>query len=169
MRKVANVSQPSDRSKADSSAKPSLVAAFGDWNVFVGQSGNRRICYAIAQPRSREPPSLRRDPGYAFVSDRPAEDVRNELSFVVGFDVSAGTDSTLVPVALVGEASFDLLPKGGNLWIKNAYKESSLMSEMKKGLALKIQVASLEGKQSTDYYSLIGFTQAIDRLQKECP
>src|ERR1700727_1477120 len=71
-------------------AKPSLVATFGDWNVFVGEVGKGRICYTLAQPKSREPASLPRDPGYAFISDRPSEGVRNEVSFIMGFDVSGG-------------------------------------------------------------------------------
>ena len=71
-------------------SKPSLVATFGDWNVFVGEAGKGRICYTLAQPKSREPASLKRDPGYAFISDRPAEGVRNEVSFIMGFDIASG-------------------------------------------------------------------------------
>ncbi|MFZ0603204.1 MAG: hypothetical protein WAN05_17935, partial [Roseiarcus sp.] len=41
--------------KTQEAAKPSLVASFGDWNVFVGQVGKGRICYTLAQPKSREP------------------------------------------------------------------------------------------------------------------
>ncbi len=78
--------------KKEQAAKPALVASFGDWNVFVGQAGKGRICYTLAQPKSREPAGLNRDPGYAFISDRPAEGVRNEVSFIMGFDVSAGAD-----------------------------------------------------------------------------
>ena len=79
--------------KKDDATKPALVASFGDWNVFVGQAGKGRICYTLAQPKSREPSSLNRDPGYAFISDRPAEGVRNEVSFIMGFDVSGGTEA----------------------------------------------------------------------------
>jgi invasion protein IalB len=185
--------------KKDEAAKPALVASFGDWNVFVGQAGKGRICYTLAQPKSREPSSLKRDPGYAFISDRPAEGVRNEVSFIMGFDVSAGpeveakadtksdvkpdsrpsklaksdskskTKSIAAPVAAVDAATFDLLPKGANLWVKNAARESALIVEMKKGTTLEIKAASLKGNASTDTYSLAGFSQAMDRLQKECP
>ena len=79
--------------KKDDASKPALVATFGDWNVFVGQVGKGRICYTLAQPKTREPSSLKRDPGYAFISDRPAEGVRNEVSFIMGFDIAAGADS----------------------------------------------------------------------------
>jgi len=178
--------------KKDDAAKPSLVATFGDWNVFVGEAGKGRICYTLAQPKTREPTGLTRDPGYAFISDRPAEGVRNEVSFIMGFDVAGGADSEAKldpkqekpatktdakskmsagpsPVALVDEASFEMLPKGGNLWVKNAAKEGALIAEMRKGAKLVIKAASLRGHQSIDTYSLTGFAQALDRLQKECP
>ena len=177
----------------EEASKPSLVATFGDWNVFVGEVGKGHICYTLAQPKSREPASLTRDPGYAFISDRPSEGVRNEVSFIMGFDVSGGdtaeakTDAkpgekpsksdaksktsaaAAAPVALVDQASFEMLPKGGNLWVKNAAKESALITEMRKGAKLVIKAASLRGHQSIDTYSLGGFAQAMDRLQKECP
>jgi invasion protein IalB len=180
--------------KKDDAAKPALVATFGDWNVFVGEAGKGRICYTLAQPKSREPASLTRDPGYAFISDRPAEGVRNEVSFIMGFDIAGGADATEAkldpkpgekpasksdakmktpagpaPVALVDETSFEMLPKGGNLWVKNAAKEGALITEMRKGAKLVIKAASLRGHQSIDTYSLTGFAQALDRLQKECP
>ena len=83
--------KPAPKSGAkDEASKPALVATFGDWNVFVGEVGNGRTCYTLAQPKSREPASLKRDPGYAFISDRPTEGVRNQVSFIMGFDVSGG-------------------------------------------------------------------------------
>jgi invasion protein IalB len=177
----------------EEASKPSLVATFGDWNVFVGEVGKGRICYTLAQPKTREPASLTRDPGYAFISDRPSEGVRNEVSFIMGFDVSGGdtaeakTDAkpgekpsksdaksktsaaAAAPVALVDQASFEMLPKGGNLWVKNAAKESALIAVMRKGVKLVVKAASLRGHQSIDTYALSGFAQAMDRLQKECP
>jgi invasion protein IalB len=177
--------------KTGEAAKPALVATFGDWNVFVGEVGKGRICYTLAKPTTREPASLKRDPGYAFISDRPAEGVRNEVAFIMGFDIAGGADSaeskadakpaskslakpktslTPAPVALVDETTtFEMLPKGGNLWVKNAAKESALIAEMRKGVKLVIKAASLRGHQSIDTYSLTGFAQAMERLQKECP
>jgi Invasion associated locus B (IalB) protein len=192
---ATKAAKPAPKSGAkEEASKPSLVASFGDWNVFVGAVGKGRICYTLAQPKSREPAGLTRDPGYAFISDRPSEGVRNEVSFIMGFDVSSGTDAAdskaeakggekpsskpgaksktpvdPAPVALVDQASFDMLPKGGNLWVKNAAKEGALITEMRKGAKLVIKAASLRGHQSIDTYSLTGFTQAMDRLQKECP
>ena len=118
--------------------------------------------------------------------------MRNEVSFIMGFDVSggdtaeAGTEAKpgekpskssakskpsaiASPIALVDQASFEMLPKGGNLWVKNAAKESALIAVMRKGTKLVVKAASLRGHQSIDTYTLSGFAQAMDRLQKECP
>ena len=185
--------------KKGEAAKPNLVASFGDWNVFVGQAGKGKICYVLAQPKSREP-TAKRDAGYAFISDRPTEGVRNEVSFIMGFDVAGGaatsddkTDkadkadakskakpkaktkieakgkAVSAPVAAVGEETFDLLPKGANLWVKNAARESALIAEMKKGETLEVKAAGVKVGDTTDSYSLAGFSQAMDRLAKECP
>jgi hypothetical protein len=40
---------------------------------------------------------------------------------------------------------------------------------MRKGVKPVVKAASLRGHQSIDTYSLGGFSQAMDRLQKECP
>jgi hypothetical protein len=190
---ATKAAKPAPKSGAkEEASKPSLVATFGDWNVFVGEVGKGRICYTLAQPKSRDPAGLTRDPGYAFISDRPAEGVRNEVSFIMGFDVSGGDtaeasteakpgekpskssakskpSAIASPVALVDQASFEMLPKGGNLWVKNAAKESALIAVMRKGTKLMVKAASLRGHQSIDTYTLTGFAQAMDRLQKECP
>ncbi len=168
-------------------AKPLLVASFGDWGVYQTQAGKGRVCYTLAQPKDRAPSNLTRDPAYAFISDRPSEGVRNEVSFIMGFDVAspapaaeakeakdkkkdkAKEPEAVAPTAVIGEASFDLLPKGANLWVKNAAKESELIAEMRKGAKLQIKAASKKGNVTTDTYSLAGFGQAIDRALKDCP
>jgi hypothetical protein len=184
---AAKETKPSDKKDAPA-AKPALVATYGDWSVFQSQTGKARICYALAQPKDRAPADLKRDPGYAFISERPAEGVRNEVSFIMGFDVGgappaadAKDDSKdkkkdkkkpsepIVPTAVIGDATFDLLPKGADLWVKNAAKESDLIAEMRKGSKLVIKAASKKGNVTVDTYSLAGFSQAIDRALKDCP
>jgi hypothetical protein len=170
--------QPEKPPEKAASDKPLLVATFGDWGVYQTKSGKGRICYTLAQPKERLPANLQRDAGYAFISDRPAEGVRNEISFIMGFDVAGAGDAGADPkkktvakdaVAVVGDQSFDLLPKGANLWVKNAAKEGQLIDEMRKGVKLIVKAASKRGNATSDSYSLSGFSQALDRVQKDCP
>ncbi|MGD1035721.1 MAG: hypothetical protein ABR878_00685 [Roseiarcus sp.] len=194
---AATTTKPSDKDATPPAAKPALVATYGDWSVFQSQAGKGRICYALAQPKERAPADLKRDPAYAFISERPGEGVRNEVSFIMGFEVASPADASdakdksapdakdknaadakdkkknkaidVAPTAAIGDATFDLLPKDANLWVKNAAKESELIAEMRKGAKLLIKAASKRGHVTTDTYSLSGFAQAIDRALKDCP
>ncbi len=181
---------PAKKPEKDTPAgKPALVATYGDWSVFQSHAGKSRICYTLAQPKDRAPADLKRDPGYAFISERPGEGVRNEVSFIMGFEVAGAPEAdakdknkekkkpdakksksdAVSPTATIGETEFELLPKGSNLWVKNAARESQLIDEMRKGTQIKIKAASKKGGVTLDTYSLVGFSQAIDRALKDCP
>ena len=57
--------------------QPTLLGQYGDWGAYLGNSGGRKVCFALAKPVSSEtnPPNRPRDPAYMFVSSRPAEQV----------------------------------------------------------------------------------------------
>ena len=176
-KKPAKAADPvADKSKPDA-GKPSLVASYGDWGVYQTQAAKGRVCYTLAQPKERAPADLKRDPAYAFISDRPGEGVRHEISFIMGFDVANSPDTPdpkkkgadKEAMAIVGDQSFELLAKTSNLWVKNAAKEGQLVDEMRKAAKLQVKAASKKGHVTTDTYSLAGFTQALDRVQKDCP
>jgi hypothetical protein len=183
---AADKGKAADKSADAGAGKPLLVASFGDWGVYQTQAAKGRVCYTLAQPKDRAPGDLKRDPAYAFISDRPGEGVRNEISFIMGFDVAnppeaaaadpkkPAADPKKNPIAkeamaIVGDQSFELLAKTTNLWVKNAAKEGQLIDEMRKGAKLQVMAASMKGHMTTDTYSLAGFSQALDRVQKDCP
>jgi len=146
--------------------KPVLVASYGDWGAYAAQTGKSKTCYALAQPKDRVPASLKRDPGYVFISTRPAEGVHNEISFVMGFAVKADPSSN--PQVKVGNATIAMVAEGTNLWVKNAAQEGQLLDAMKKSPRLTVSAPSAKGNVTTDTYSLTGIVQALDRVQKEC-
>lgn len=148
----------------DQKAKPVQIATYGDWGAFLAEAGKEKTCYALAQPKDREPAKLKRDPAYVFISSRPGENIRNEVSIIMGFPMKDGGDAQ----ADVGSASFELISKGTNAWVKNPAKEAELIGAMKKGAKLIVKAASARGNVTTDSYSLSGLSQALDRVQKEC-
>ncbi len=148
----------------DQKAKPVQIATYGDWGAFLAEAGKEKTCYALAQPKDREPANLKRDPAYVFISSRPGENIRNEVSIIMGFPMKDGGDAQ----AEVGSTSFELISKGPNAWVKNPAKEAELIGAMKKGAKLIVKAASARGNVTTDSYSLSGLSQALDRVQKEC-
>jgi Invasion associated locus B (IalB) protein len=162
--KTAKKTDPKTDESANS--KPVQLATYGDWGAFRAvQGGKRKTCYALAQPKDRVPSKLKRDPAYIFISSRPAENVHNEISVIMGFPMKDNGEAQ----ADIGGTRFELISKGNNAWIKNPAEEGQFIDAMKKGSKLVVKAASIKGNTTTDSYSLSGLAQALDRVQKECP
>ncbi len=145
-------------------AKPTQVGSFGDWGTFVAENGDDKTCYVLAQPKSREPANLKRDPAYVFISNRPGEHIHNEISITMGFPMKDGGDAE----ADIAGTTFDLIAKGRNAWIKNPAEEGHFVAALRHGAKLVVKAASTRGKLTTDTYSLAGLHQALDQAAHEC-
>jgi invasion protein IalB len=160
--KAAAKTAPKAKAGPDGAGGPQLVSQYGEWGAYVA-SPKGRICYVLAEPKSRKP-KLNRDPGYIFITTRPAENVRNELSVVAGFPLKEGSDATLS----VGGMDFLLYTKGDSAWLKNAAEEAKLIEALRKQRDLTVKTTSTRGNVTTDHYSLSGISQALDRVAQEC-
>jgi hypothetical protein len=149
--------------KTPDHGKTVQLGNFGEWGAYATQ-GKPKTCYALAQPKSREPGSVKREPAYVFISTRPAENVKSEISIIMGFPMKDGSEAQ----AEVGDSSFSLIAKGANAWVKNPAEEGRLIDAMKKGSKLTVTAKSSKGKETTDTYSLSGLGQALDKVRKEC-
>jgi len=157
--------RPLKKASAPAAGKPNLVATFGAWGAYVAP-GKDKTCYVLAQPQTRSPATLKRDPAYVFISTRPAEHVRNEVSIVEGFDVKE--DSAEPANARIGTTTFPLVAKGADLWIKDDTQQGQMIVAMKKSGQMVIKAMSLKGNVTTDTYSLDGLTQALDHVLRAC-
>ncbi len=144
--------------------KPSQLASYGAWGVFLAEGEKSKTCYTLATPKDRAPPGLKRDPAYVFIANRPAENVREEVSIIMGFPLKESGGR-----AEVAGSDFDLIAKGANAWIKNQSEEAKFVDALKKGSKLIVKAPSLKGHVATDSYSLAGLSQALERVAKECP
>ena len=149
---------------AGAQAAPKLVGQFGDWGVYLDDSGSGKICYALSQPKTRAPAGLSRDPAYFFISTRTAENVKNEISVVMGFPLKEGSDATLT----IGPTSFDLYTRGSGAWVRNVAEENRLLDAMRRGKDVVVKSSSVRGNVTTDTYSLSGISAAVDRATQEC-
>jgi hypothetical protein len=97
--------------------QPQLLGQYGEWGTYTASPGGRKICFALAKPSSGQtsPPNRPRNPAYFFVTTRPGENVRNEVSTLVGYPLKANSDAT----AEVGGNSFVMYTQNDGAWIKN--------------------------------------------------
>jgi hypothetical protein len=151
---------------APGGGQPTLLGQFGDWGAYSATSGGRKVCYALAKPNSEAtvPPNRPRDPAYAFVSTRPSENVRNEISIVVGYPLKPGSEAGVD----IGSAKYVMYTQGDGAWIKNAAEEARMVEAMRKGSDMIVTGESSRGTKSTDRYGLKGLSQALDRVAQEC-
>ena len=61
------------------------VGKFKDWESFVLSQDGNKTCFAQSTPVVRAPKKLKRDPSRLFVSFRPAENIKNEISVTNGY------------------------------------------------------------------------------------
>jgi hypothetical protein len=146
--------------------QPLLLGQFGDWGAYAATAGGRKVCYALAKPNNSQttPPNRPRDPAYVFVSSRPTENVKNEVSVVIGYPFKPGADASVE----IGPTKFAMYTQNDGAWIKNAAEETRLVEAMRKGADLVVSGNSAKGTQSVDRYSLKGLGQALDRAAQEC-
>jgi hypothetical protein len=149
--------------KGADQGKAAQLGTFGEWGAYATQ-GKAKTCYALAQPKTREPSSLKRDPAYIFISTRPAENVKSEISFIMGFPMKDGSEAT----AEVGSSSFSLIAKGSDAWVKNPAEENRLIEAMKRHAKMTVKATSAKGKTTTDTYVLTGLGQALEKAHKAC-
>ena len=151
---------------AAGAAQPALLCQYGDWGAYAASPGGGKVCFALAKPKTTkiEPAGGKRDPSYVFVSTRPAENVKNEVSVIIGYPFKTSSDAT----AEVGAAKFAMYTQNDGAWIKNVAEEARMVDAMRKGADLTVKGTSGRGTSSTDQYSLKGLAQALDKIEQEC-
>ena len=140
------------------------IGKFKDWESFVLLQDGNKICFAQSIPVVRAPKKLKREPSRLFVSFRPSENIKNEVSVTNGYEFKLKAPVT----AKSGKKTYDLFSKGRFAWVVDDKDEIKLITTMKKASRLMIIGDSTKGVQTTDHYSMMGFTKAYNTAKKSC-
>lgn len=141
-----------------------LLESAGKWQAFSSQQGRSKICYALSKAETRIPANLKDVEGLLFISSRPGEGVRNEISLVMNFDLKEDVEHQ----AIIGSERFALVAKGQNVWLKNPAEEGRMLDALRKGSGLEIKGTSKRGNATSDKYSLAGISQIVKRAEDAC-
>jgi len=140
------------------------IGKFKDWESFVLSQEGNKICFAQSAPVVRAPKKIKRDPSRLFVSFRPAENIKNEVSVTNGYKFKLKTPVT----AKSGKKTYDLFSKGRFAWVADDKDEIKLIVTMKKASRIMVVGSTDKGDQTTDHYSMMGFTKAYNTAKKNC-
>jgi invasion protein IalB len=150
-------------------AQATLLGQFGDWGAYTATPAGKKVCFALAKPASSsDVPANRRTASnivYMFISTRPSEKVKDEVSVLVtGYVFKPSADASLA----IGTAPFVMYTQNDGAWIKNASDEKSIIDQMRKGADATVKATTSRGTQTIDTFSLKGIAQALDRVAQEC-
>jgi invasion protein IalB len=134
------------------------------WVSYSDTARSAKICYLIGKPEKSEPATAKRGPIFASVTHRPSEKRFNEVSFTSGYLFKEGSDAELS----IDGKKFSLFTNKDGAWTRDAATDKAVVEALAKGKQAIIKGTSARGTATTDTYSLAGFTQALDAIDKAC-
>lgn len=143
------------------------LGSYRDWDAFVYGSGSKKTCHMISVPKSWKASrkGVRRGRIYAMVSHRPEYGITGEVNMVMGYPVRQGSDSI---VRVDGRKRFEFFTEGDGAWAYDPKDDKAAVDAMKRGSGMVVTATSQRGTNTTDTYSLSGFTAAYNAITRAC-
>ena len=142
---------------------PKSTGKYKNWESFSTETEKGKICFAQSIPTKRSPSSIKRDASRLFVTFRPGESIKNEVSITSGHLYKASTVT-----ANSGKSSYTFFSQDTFAWLLDTKEEESFIKLMKKATNLIIKARTSKGAETTDHYSMMGFTKAYNTAKKTC-
>lgn len=141
-----------------------LLQKFDDWQVFLHETKDEKVCFAAAAPKDMEPKTAKRGSVFFYLTTWQKDGVRNEVSVKVGYSLKADS----IPVVAIGPDEFQLYPKDDKAFMRDPAEERRLLDIMRKGQTLTVKGTSSRGTSTTDQYSLKGLGAALKQVETTC-
>lgn len=141
-----------------------LLQKYDDWQVFLHETKDEKVCFAASAPKDMEPKTAKRGPVFFYLTTWQKDGVRNEVSVKVGYSIKP--DSS--PVVVIGTDEFQLYPKDDKAFMRDPGDERKLVDAMRKSANMTVKGTSARGTNTTDQYSLKGLSAALKQLETAC-
>ena len=144
-----------------------LIGEYGSgkaWMARVAENGGQKICFMSSNPIETSPDNLNRGSAALMITNMPGEKVYNAPSIQAGFPFKLGADA----IVSIGSSSHKFFTSGEGAWVEDVKLEKKIIQQMKKGARVKVKSVSTRNTKVTDTYSLIGFTKALEAINKAC-
>ena len=151
-------------SLAASAEEIKKIGKFKDWETLVLTKSSGIVCFAQSKPVLQSPKNNKRD-SRLFVSFRPGEKIKDEISLTAGYELNKQNSIT----AKSGKFKYKFdISQENFAWIADIKVERKMIRTMKKGSRIMISGYNSSGSQTIDHYSLLGFTKAYNEAKKSC-
>jgi hypothetical protein len=155
---------------AGAAAAQERVDAKRDWSIFEAGEGEQKVCWIVSQPKSStaerggQTVEVNRGDIFLMIAVRPADDVKNEVSFISGYPFDKGSNVTVT----VGSDEFTMFTDGENAWTSSKADDDRLTAAFRGGADARVEGESSRGTTTRDTFSLMGFSDALDAARERC-
>ncbi len=142
---------------------PKSTGKYKNWESFVAETDKGKICFAQTVPTKRAPAAIKREKSKLFVTFRPTEDIKDEVSITSGHDYKSSSVT-----ASSGKKRYSFFSQKSFAWLLDDQEERGFIKLMKKATNIIVKARTAQGAETTDHYSMMGFTKAYNTAKKTC-
>ncbi len=147
-----------------SAAEPQTVALFKDWTVMAQDTGNDRVCFAIASAKDMAPKSVNHGEIFFMVATWKSGAADGQPSFRAGYNLKEAS----TPTIRIGSQSWDMYVSENESFIESAAAEQAIVAAMRSGADMRVSATSGRGTATNYVFSLSGLSAAFDRAKEAC-
>ena len=142
---------------------PRSTGKYKNWESFVAETDKGKICFAQTVPTKRAPAAIKRNKSKLFVTFRPSEEIKDEVSLTSGHDYKTSSVT-----ASSGKRKYSFFSQKEFAWLLDDQEEKKFIQLMKKATDIIVKARTAKGAETTDHYSMMGFTKAYNTAKKTC-
>jgi len=142
---------------------PRSTGKYKSWESFTAETDKGKICFAQTVPTKRAPSSIQRERSKLFVTFRPSENIKDEVSLTSGHEYKSSTVT-----ASSGKKRFSFFSQKNFAWLLDDQEERNFIKLMKRATNVIVKARTSNGAETTDHYSMMGFTKAYNTAKKTC-
>lgn len=142
---------------------PRSTGKYKNWESFIAETDKGKICFAQTVPTKRAPAAVKRDKSKLFVTFRPSEEIKDEVSLTSGHDYKTSSVT-----ASSGKRKYSFFSQKEFAWLLDDQEEKKFIQLMKKATDIIVKARTTKGAETTDHYSMMGFTKAYNTAKKTC-
>lgn len=137
----------------------------GDWQAIKELENGKPVCVMSAEPSKTEGKYTQRDTVLVFISHRVHEKRIGEVGIQIGYTFAAKSEAI---ATIDGKSEFKLFTQGGHAWAYDTDADKALIAAMKAGTQMVVKGTSSRGTETTDTFSLSGFTATLNAINTAC-
>lgn len=143
---------------------PEQIGKWRDWAAYEATENGKKICWMVTKPKVSEPKNVSRSEIYMMVANRPGEQIANELNVIIGYPFKDGSEASIG----IDNKQFVMITRDDAAWLRQPAETDAMIKEMRAGKDAIVKGTSKRGTNTTDTFSLLGFTAANKAIAQAC-